>query len=136
MAANELGEIIEWNKKATEIFEIEANEAIGRKLSELIIPQHLVAHHIKGMQRFRKTKKGKILNKRIEIEGKTKSGKQIFLELFIVPLKVGGSTFFTSSIRDVSESKVLNEKLEKTKASEYKNFRLFATKYYIKNKTR
>ena len=88
------------------------------------------------MQRFRKTKKGKILNKRIEIEGKTKSGKQIFLELFIVPLNVGGSTFFTSIIRDVSESKVLNEKLEKTKASEYKNFRLFATKYYIKNKTR
>ena len=113
IAANELGEIIEWNKKATEIFEFEANEAIGRKLSELIIPQHLVAHHIKGMQRFRETKKGEILNKRIELEGKTKSGKQIFLELFIVPLKVGGSTIFTSIIRDVSESKVLNEKLEK-----------------------
>jgi len=113
IAANDKGEIIEWNKKATEIFEYETKEALGKKIADLIIPIHLVNTHNNGMQRFIKTKESNVFNKKIEFEAKTKSGKQIVIELFVVPLNVGNSIIFSSIIRDITESKMLNEQLEK-----------------------
>jgi PAS domain S-box-containing protein len=113
IAANHKGEIIEWNKKATEIFGYETNEALGKKISDLIIPDHLVNNHINGMQRYNNSKQSNVVNKKIEIDAKTKSGKQICIELFVVHLNVGNSSIFSSIIRDITESKMLNEQLEK-----------------------
>ncbi len=109
------GIITFWNPQAEKIFGWSAEEVNGKKLSEVIVPHGLRAAHEKGMEYYRKTAQGKVLNKQIEIIGLHKTGYEFPVELSIIPVKQNETEFFCSFIRDISERKSAEEKL---KASE------------------
>lgn len=64
---NEAGEITGWNPRAENIFGWAANEATGKYLHDVMIPERYREAHQKGMQHFLKTKEGPILNKQLEL---------------------------------------------------------------------
>lgn len=112
VTANERSEVIEWNKKAEEVFGYTYEEAIGKTLSELIIPeQHAEAHH-KGMDRYMKHGIGPVLNKQIQISARKKNGEIIDIELFITPIHLEDTTLFSSFMRDITDRLASEKRLE------------------------
>ena len=105
------GIITDWNKQAEEIFGWTWSEALGRRMSETIIPvQHRLSHE-RGLQGFFKTGEGPVLNNRVEITALRRDGGEFPIELTITPLKSGDSWSFSSFVRDISERRRSEEKL-------------------------
>jgi len=104
------GFITEWNVQAEQMFGWSRKEAIGRRLSDTIIPaQHREAHE-RGLRHFLATGEGPILSRRIEITGKHRDGHEIPIELAISPaLGAGGVHTFSAFVRDISVRKQAEE---------------------------
>jgi PAS domain S-box-containing protein len=108
------GMITDWNKQAEEIFGWPRSEALGRRMSETIIPLQYRASHERGLQYFFRTGEGPVLNKRIEITALRRDGGEFPVELTITPLKSGDSWTFSSFVRDISERRRAEEKLRES----------------------
>jgi PAS domain S-box-containing protein len=108
------GIITDWNKQAEEIFGWTRSEALGRRMSETIIPAQYRLSHERGLQHFFKTGEGPVLNNRIEITALRRDGGEFPVELTITPLKSGDSWNFSSFIRDISERRRAEEKLRES----------------------
>ena len=99
------GRIREWNPHAETIFGWTRAEAVGRRLSETIVPpQHREAHE-QGLRRFLATGEGPVLNRRIEITACRRSGEEFPVELAISPLRSGETYAFSAFVRDIGERK-------------------------------
>ncbi|MGA8598814.1 MAG: PAS domain S-box protein [Bryobacteraceae bacterium] len=103
------GIITDWNKQAEEIFGWTRSEAMGRRISETIIPTQYRVSHERGLRHFFKTGQGPLLNRRIEITALRRDGTEFPVELTVTPLKSGDSWTFSSFIRDISERKQAEE---------------------------
>lgn len=102
---DERGIITEWNHQAEQTFGWDRNWAIGKRLSDTIIPTEYREAHERGMKHFLKTGEGPVLNKRIEITAVDSKGRVFPVELTIIPNKVDGVFFFSSFVRDITEAK-------------------------------
>ncbi len=106
--------ILDWNAKAEQMFGWSAGEALGRILTELIVPgQHRARHH-HGLARFLAGEDlgtGGILNRRVETTALHRDGREFDVELSVWPVKTGAGWTFSSFIRDISERKRTEEAL-------------------------
>jgi two-component system, sensor histidine kinase and response regulator len=99
------GIITEWNKQAENIFGWSCSEAVGKSLSEMIIPPEYREKHHQGMQRFLAHGTGPIMNKRIEMEALNIHGDRFPVELAVTVQKIEGNYYFTAFLRDLTEYK-------------------------------
>jgi PAS domain S-box-containing protein len=106
------GRINRWNPCAEELFGWKREEVMGRTLTETIIPTEYQERHEQGLRRFQRSGVGTILNRRIEMTGRARDGKEFPVELTVIPLNVSGKHEFTAFLRDISERKRAQEQLE------------------------
>ncbi|MGR9100082.1 MAG: PAS domain S-box protein [Gammaproteobacteria bacterium] len=99
------GIVTDWNHQAVQMFGWKEEEALGRRLDELIIPERYRAAHRKGLENFLHTGTGPILNKRIEHTALRADGSEFPVEISISPLKLGNSYIFSGFIHDISSRK-------------------------------
>ena len=105
------GVIRQWNRKAAEIFGWAESEAVGRALTDTIIPAQYHARHQPGFTQLLKTGKGRLVNRRIEITARHRDGREFPVELTIAPVRQGDAQLFITSVRDISEHQQLVEQL-------------------------
>lgn len=103
--------IVEYNHAAEVVFGYLATEAIGQRLDELIIPERYRNRHCKAVEHYLQTGKGSIIGRRVEVHGQTKLGKEIPIELTVLPVHPGHSPYFTAYLRDITERKAAEEKI-------------------------
>ena len=96
------GIVTDWNARATAIFGWSREEALGRALSETIIPGRDREAHEHGIREFLRTGSGPILNRRIETVAKHKDGREVPVELAVSPAKIGDAYIFSAFIRDIT----------------------------------
>ena len=102
-----------WNTQAEVIFGWSREDAVGRRMSEIIIPaQHREAHE-RGLRHFLETGEGVVLNRRTEITALGRDGREFPIELSVTPLKLGQTWTFAGFIRDITERKRAEKALEK-----------------------
>ena len=106
------GIIFGWNNQAETMFGWSREEALGRKLHETIIPPQYRQAHIRGMTHFLATGEGPVLNKRVEIFALHRDGHEFPIELSITPLKIADKYEFSAFLRDITERKQNEKKLE------------------------
>ena len=70
------GSVLEWNPQAERIFGFSRDEALGRRLADMIIPAQHREAHANGMQRFLSTGQATMLRQRIEITALRKNGEE------------------------------------------------------------
>ncbi|HZN95336.1 MAG TPA: PAS domain S-box protein, partial [Myxococcales bacterium] len=99
------GRVLEWNRAAEETFGYRRDEAIGREMAELIIPEPLRSRHREGLARYLHTGEGPILGKRLELQAMTKERGEIAVELSVVQVTEGASPAFTGFLRDITARK-------------------------------
>jgi PAS domain S-box-containing protein len=108
------GIITDWNNEAEKIFGWTRVEAIGRRMSETIIPMRYRSAHEEGLQHFFQTGEGPVLNKRIEISALRRNGEEFPVELSITPLKFGETWIFSGFLRDISGRLQSEERLRRS----------------------
>lgn len=101
---DEHGDIVEMNTAAAEMFGHERESAIGRELAELVIPPSFRERHREALQRFRRTGRGRILGRRLELTAMRADGSEFPVELTVtrVQLPDPAEILFTGYIRDIT----------------------------------
>jgi PAS domain S-box-containing protein len=77
------GNIVEWDDDSEAIFGWTRAEALGARLSELIIPEHQRAMHEYGLMRYKATGQGKFIGKPIQIVTLNRSGGEVPIAITI-----------------------------------------------------
>lgn len=108
--------IHEFSPSAESLFGYSRDEAIGKHVADIVIPPKMRTAHNEGMGRFHATRTGPVINTRIEIEAIRRNGEIFPCELTVVPTEEHeGRTYFTASIRDISDRKAHEAALKKAK---------------------
>jgi diguanylate cyclase (GGDEF)-like protein/PAS domain S-box-containing protein len=105
VAMDDNGAIIDWNKRAEQIFGWPREDVIGRSVGETIIPPHFRDMHIRGLAHYRETGEGPVLGKRIELSALHRDGHEFPVELAIAPVRHASGVTFHSFLHDISERK-------------------------------
>jgi PAS domain S-box-containing protein len=108
------GIVTDWNGQACAVFGWSREEALGQRLSELIIPARDREAHERGLRQYLATGAGQILNRRVEVLALRRSGQEFPVELAISPVRVGGTIFFSAFIRDITERREAETKLRES----------------------
>jgi PAS domain S-box-containing protein len=102
-----------WNTQAEKIFGWSREEAIGRRMSDTIVPARYRDAHERGLRHFMATGEGALLNRRIEMTALHRDGREFPVELAISPLRLDHTWTFGAFIRDITDRKRAEEELEK-----------------------
>lgn len=102
IAMDHEGRVLEFNSAAERVFGYARDEAIGRPLSELIIPEPQRAAHERGLRRFQQTGQGAMLGRLVETIARRRDGSEFPVELAISQAPVPGGTIFVGHLRDIT----------------------------------
>jgi PAS domain S-box-containing protein len=105
------GIVTDWNAQATAIFGWSREEALGRLLSETIIPERDREAHARGIREFLRTGVGPILNRRIEITALHKEGYEFPVEVSVSPARIGEAYIFSAFVRDIRDRRRAERRL-------------------------
>jgi PAS domain S-box-containing protein len=97
------GLVVEWNPAAERTFGYTREQAIGRNMSEFIVPPAFREAHMKGLRRCVSTNETRVVGQRIEITGMRADGTEFPIELAITRDELNGSGIFTAYLRDIGE---------------------------------
>ncbi len=94
-----------WNPAAERIFGYTAEEAVGRKIHQWLVPARFQAAAEAGFRAFSKTGQGPVIGRTIEVAGRRKDGVEIPIELSLNALRVGAEWHAVGILHDISERK-------------------------------
>jgi PAS domain S-box-containing protein len=104
VAMDELGIVREFNPAAVRTFGYSREDAVGRRLADLIVPPDLREAHERGFRRYLETGEGTVLGRRIELMAMRADGTLLPVELAISRMTGDdGAIVFVGFIRDLSE---------------------------------
>jgi PAS domain S-box-containing protein len=107
------GLVVGWNELAAQCFGWRCQEAMGRRLSDLIIPESLREAHEIGLARYLTTGEGPVLNRRIEVPALHRDGDEFPVELSITATEQFGDTLVIGFIRDISDRRLATERQQR-----------------------
>ncbi|QQA44720.1 ATP-binding protein [Pelagovum pacificum] len=97
------GRVLDYNAAAEQIFGYTAEEAIGRNLGDLIVPDHHLDAHQAGMQRMRDGGERRVVGKgRVKLEAKRASGEVFPVEFAIQSAETDDGLILIAFLRDIS----------------------------------
>jgi PAS domain S-box-containing protein len=114
------GNILEFNPAAEQTFGYVRDDVVGMQMADLIIPPSLRDAHHRGLAHYLATDEGPIFGQRLELTAMRADGSEFPVELAVARVDVPGQPVFTGFIRDITERKqaegkiqALNESLER-----------------------
>ena len=99
------GKIVDFNTACEHMFGYSAAAAIGIELTQLVTPTDQPDASWNDMSRFDTTGTNIAINRHVEVTAKRSGDRQFPAELSVVPVVSNGKTFFTATIRDITERK-------------------------------
>jgi diguanylate cyclase (GGDEF)-like protein/PAS domain S-box-containing protein len=106
------GVITEWNDSAVRIFGWTRQDAVGKRMTELIIP---AKEQKNGLAGYLSTEAKSMLNKRLEWSAVRRSGEEFPIEITIASTGIDGDISFSAFINDISEHKRKEEALRQSR---------------------
>ena len=107
------GLVTGWNGHAAALFGWSEDEAIGRRLSEMIIPPEVRQAHERGLAHYLATGEGPVLDRRIEVSALNSNGDEFPVELSITASEQFGDLLFIGFVRDISDRKSVLERQQR-----------------------
>jgi PAS domain S-box-containing protein len=106
------GRIVDFNAAAEGIFGRAARDVTGRDMAELLIPPTLRERHRQGLARYLVSGIGPVLGQRLELTALRADGTEFPVELSITRSGSAHPPTFTGFVRDISERKHSEQKLQ------------------------
>jgi PAS domain S-box-containing protein len=114
---DESSQVIDWNHAAERMFGWRRDEALGRHLTELIIPPTLRERHNAGIDRFLKQQTdGPLFNRHVETRALRRGGDEFDAKLSVWPVRTKKGYTFSSFFRDISRRKAAERALAESEA--------------------
>jgi len=110
---DENGLVNYWNGAAETMFGYSKDEALGKDVHKLIVPEEYVESYLKGMRVFKENGTGDIIGKRIVFPARGKDGTPIYAEHSFASFQSDGGWNAVSVIRDCTEQKRYEDALNK-----------------------
>jgi diguanylate cyclase (GGDEF)-like protein/PAS domain S-box-containing protein len=110
---NSQGLVIEWSGAAHKMFGYKREDAIGQKLSNLIIPVRDREAHIKGMNRVLATNQSNMTGRRVEVSALRSDDTEIPVEMSVAKIETGNLVFFSAFVRDITDRKESESQIQK-----------------------
>jgi PAS domain S-box-containing protein len=106
------GVITDWTPQSETTFGWTRDEALGRSVDALILPERYRAAHREGLARYLKTGEARVLNTRIELDALHRDGHEFPVELSITPVRMGEAISFTAFVRDITDRRLAQTRLQ------------------------
>ncbi|MBL8359617.1 MAG: PAS domain S-box protein [Rubrivivax sp.] len=103
VSADEHGRIVEFNPAAEAMFGIGRAETLGRDLVEVVVPPHHRTGRDHPLQRLVSGGAAPPLGQRLKMQAVRADGQEFPAEIVLWQTSVGGTTFHTAAINDLSE---------------------------------
>lgn len=103
VSMDEAGRITGWNRSAEAMFGWPMQEALGRSLAEVMIPEARRQDHRRGMEKYLQTSVGPWLYRPIRTSALRKDGSEIQIEMTVMPIRQDDQQEFFAFIRTSSE---------------------------------
>ena len=97
------GRVTYLNPSAERTFGYGRGEAIGRELSEAIVPPSWRDAHRRGLTRYLTTLESRILDRRIELTAMRADGTEFPVELTVTRVELPGQNGFIGFVRDITD---------------------------------
>ncbi len=105
--------VVIFNREAERIFAVKREEILGKDLGVILTPQCSQGHKI-AVARYLDTRKPKLIGHQSEFLTARKNGELFPLSISFSVSQIGEKTFFTGIIRDLTETKALQEQVLKS----------------------
>ena len=138
ITADSEGNITYWNNATVKMFGYSAEETVGKTLHRKIIPERFRDAHLNGFKKFCSTGQGAIIGKTVELAAIRKDGTEFPIELSLSGVKIKGKWNAIGIIRDITERKIVEEKISEVAKRyhdlfEYGNDAIFIADSKIQN---
>ncbi|MCX7193195.1 MAG: diguanylate cyclase [Proteobacteria bacterium] len=100
------GNISFWNHAAETIFGYAQEEALGKNLHKLIVPERFREIHLKAFPEFQKSGQGAALGKTLELTAIHKDGTEFPVEIALSATLIAGKWHGIGVLRNISERKL------------------------------
>ncbi|MEU4563376.1 PAS domain S-box protein [Actinoplanes sp. NPDC023936] len=110
VSIDEAGLITVWNPAATRLLGWQADEVVGKPLTETLIPAELRDAHTAGMARYMSTGRPSVIGRPVSLPALHRDGSRVEIELTIWPSWVQGQRHFYAFLRDTSEQRAAAER--------------------------
>ena len=110
------GLVTGWNNQAEHMFGWTADEALGKRISDTIMPDRMREAHEFWMGRVIVSGKSGIFNRRLEMPACRRNGEEFPVELTVSSYVNRGRTYFSAFLRDISEQKKAEQALSESQA--------------------
>ena len=114
------GTISYWNPAAIQILGYTREEALGKNLHMLLIPERFHEAHVEAFPHFAETGQGSAIGKNLELTARCKDGREIPISLSLSAVSLQGQWHAVGILRDISDIKkyeaelvTTNEELER-----------------------
>lgn len=112
VAMDTQGMVTDWNPAAEKLLGFSRRQAVGARLSELIIPLAQRSALDEAMQRCARMDQPNTLNQLIEVEAQHRDGQLIAIELAIGSISSGQDLGFGAVLRDISDRRAAQEAIK------------------------
>ena len=106
------GNISYWNPAAERILGYSEEEAMGKNLHHLIVPERFMPAHLAAFPEFQKTGQGNAIGKTLELFARRKDGGEIAVELSLSAVKIEGAWHAVGIVQDITERKQVEEQIK------------------------
>jgi len=107
------GHVVEFNPAAEAMFGRTRASLLGRPIGEVIIPARHRAAHDAGLLRVAHGGPAHIMGKRLEMPALRADGSEFPVEMVLWRTEVGGKSFYTASMFDLTERKSATQEIER-----------------------
>ena len=111
------GAIVEFNPSAEAMFGWRRADAVGRRVSDVVIPERFREAHESGMRRMHRGGPARALGKRLEMHAMRADGSEFPIEMVLWRTTVAGTAFYTASIVDMTERHDAAREIERQRES-------------------
>ncbi len=105
------GAITYWNPAAESILGYRRDEAIGKNLHSLLVPERYDETYRLGLQEFTRSGRGNLVGRTVESVARRKDGNEIAIDLSMSAMCVRGEWHAVGIMRDITERKRTHEAL-------------------------
>ena len=105
--------VVFFNRAAEKIFGVPSEEVVGKDLNAILTPD-CSEDHKAAVDRYLETKISRRIGHDTELAVTRKSGEKVPVSISFSVARIDGRTYFTAILRDVTESKALQEQVARS----------------------